>query len=65
MPDERPSTIIPTTAEPTSHLRIMKLLSGSPIQKSKQVVIPAYRSKSSREVAEQPLLICVIFAAHD
>jgi hypothetical protein len=42
MPDERTSTAIPATAEPTSRLRITKLLSGSAFQSSTQVVILAY-----------------------
>jgi hypothetical protein len=57
--------MIPATAEPTSHLRIIKLLSGSLFQKLMRVVIAGYRGKSSCEVAEQSLLICVIFSAHD
>src|SRR6267143_113084 len=40
MPDERTSTATTATPEPTSRLRIAKLLSGSASQISTQVVIP-------------------------
>src|ERR1700687_3111296 len=63
MPDERTSTATTATAEPSTRLRITKLLSRSAFQISTQVMTPAYRSKSLRGLSEQPLLICIIFAA--
>src|SRR6202521_5504581 len=59
------SAAIAATADPTSRLRITRHLPDSKFLMPTQVENPAYRGKSSRELAEQPLLTCVIFAALD